>query len=269
MAGAVALYMRLTRRTMTTSKLMSLLVFGGLASMVWGVLLGSVFAVSIPPLLFSPLENPIAMLGLCYGLGVFQIFYALTVAAVHDLKAGRIADAICDKFLWMALLTGLGLMFVPPVALVGQILSLGGGLGILLTAGRRAPKLPGKLIGGLGALYGITGYLSDILSYSRLFALGLATGVVGMVMNLLGGMFFSPINWHSPWAIVIGLLGWLVGIVILAAGHTFNLVISVLGAFIHSMRLQFIEFFSRFYQGGGRLFAPLRATVQHVVLRKK
>ncbi len=99
---------------------------------------------------------------------------------------------------------------------------------------------------GLGALYNVTGWLSDLLSYMRLFGMGLATGVIGMVINILVGMVMQS-----------GIIGIVLGIVLFAGGHLFNAAINILGAYVHSCRLQYIEFFNKFYEEGGKDFRPL------------
>ena len=96
----------------------------------------------------------------------------------------------------------------------------------------------------MGSLYGITGYLSDVLSYSRLLALGLATGVVAKVINILGSLAGS------------GIVGLIVFIAVFLFGTVFNIAINALGAYVHSCRLQYVEFFGKFYTGGGKGFAP-------------
>nr|MDD6335734.1 V-type ATP synthase subunit I [bacterium] len=263
--GAYA-FVRLMRKTGPSRKLPMLLCIGGVATMVWGIAFGGVFCVDVPPLLFRPLDEPLYMLGLCYGLGILHIFYGMALKAYQSIRQGRWWDALFDQGFWYGILIGIGLLFVPATAAIGKWVAIISVAGVLITGGRYNKGL-GKITGGLSSLYGITGYISDILSYSRLFAMGLATGVVGMVINLLGGMLMGPINWASPVGIIVGLLGWVFGIAVLIGGHAFNLVINALGAFIHSARLQYIEFFGRFYEGGGRLFKPLRARNKNTVLR--
>jgi V/A-type H+-transporting ATPase subunit I len=99
----------------------------------------------------------------------------------------------------------------------------------------------------LGSLYSVIGYLSDVISYSRLLALGLSTGVIATVVNELVKTFSN-----------IPILGFILGIVIFLGGHLFNLIINAFGAFVHCSRLQFVEFFTKFFEGGGREFKPLR-----------
>jgi len=110
-----------------------------------------------------------------------------------------------------------------------------------------------RFFSGLYALYGITSYFSDTLSYSRLLALGLSTGVIAMVVNSL-----VQIAWGFP------IVGWIIGILIFAGGHLFNLAIGLLGGFVHSMRLQFVEFFGRFYEAGGKPFQPVKLVNKYI-----
>jgi V/A-type H+-transporting ATPase subunit I len=130
---------------------------------------------------------------------------------------------------------------------------------VILTQGK-SKNLIMKILGGLSGLYfGITGYISDILSYSRLLALGLATGIIGMVINIIGTM----LNEMIPY------VGWLLMIFVLIGGHIFNLIISLVGAFIHSGRLQYVEFFKTFFEGGGKQFAPFMRESKYINLIKK
>lgn len=126
-----------------------------------------------------------------------------------------------------------------------------------------------SFLGGAYAVYGMSAFLGDILSYTRLAALGLSGALVGMVFNVLAKMVWEPVG--GLWA--SGGLGWLWAVLVLLAaasifvfGHTFNVVINLLGAFVHPARLQFVEFFSKFYEGGGRPLAPFRFATRSVVL---
>ena len=128
------------------------------------------------------------------------------------------------------------------------------GAALILLTGGRSKKGIGRVIGGLSSLYDITSYLSDILSYARLLALGLATGVIAQVVNLMGSLAGG------------GAVGTLVLLFAFVIGHTFNLAINALGAFVHSCRLQYIEFFGKFYEDGGEEFAPFRKNTKYVRL---
>ncbi len=227
-------------------KLVNVLFFSSFTTIFWGIVFGSYFGETWHPLLFGPLDNPMGMLIFCLIIGVLHIFSGMAMKMAADIKSGHFWDAIFDQFSWMMLIAGLGLLFLPQTQTVGAVLAIAGALIVLFTAGRAKKGLFGKIIGGFGGLYGITGYMSDILSYSRILALSLATGVVGMVMNLLAGMVQGSI------------IGFILSLAIYAAGHIFNLAMGLLSAYVHDSRLQYIEFFNKFYEGGGYAFRPLQ-----------
>jgi V/A-type H+-transporting ATPase subunit I len=107
------------------------------------------------------------------------------------------------------------------------------------------------------SLYGLSGFIGDILSYSRLFALGLVTGVLALVINLLAGMTAE-----------IPVIGWFIMVLILIGGHLFNFFINILGSFVHTARLQYVEYFSKFFEGGGRFFRPFSWQTKYIKLEK-
>ena len=181
-------------------------------------------------------------------------------------------DILYDVGFWYMLLAGLvvfalsnqmfvgilQLSFILP-ALAGTIgiaVAGIGAVGILLTAGRESRSPFKRLLKGAYGLYGVTGYLSDILSYSRLLALGLATGVIATVVNSMGSMLGG------------GIVGAIVYILVFFVGHTLNLAINLLGAYVHTNRLQFVEFFGKFYEGGGRAFRPFAVHTQYYNIKE-
>ncbi|MBQ1366773.1 MAG: V-type ATP synthase subunit I, partial [Firmicutes bacterium] len=111
----------------------------------------------------------------------------------------------------------------------------------------------------LGAydLYGITSWLSDILSYSRLLALGLATGVIANVINMMASYGGG------------GVVGAIIFIVVFIFGHLLNLGINALGAYVHTNRLQYVEFFSKFYDAGGKKFNPFKTVTKYVQVKEE
>ena len=102
-----------------------------------------------------------------------------------------------------------------------------------------------KLLKGILGIYGLVSYASDLLSYSRILALGLAAGVIGQVVNTMGTMGGPTVG------------GFIMMVVIFVVGHVMNLAINVLGTFVHTSRLQYIEFFGKFYEEGGKPFDPV------------
>ncbi len=237
-------------------KLMNVMLYSSITTMLCGVVFGSYFGETWQPLLFSPMEEPVNMLLLTLLVGAAHIFTGLGVKIYRNLRQGKVLDALFDQVSWILLLAGLGLLFLPAARTAGGVLAVTGALLILFTAGRDRKGLVRKAVGGLSGLYGITSYLSDILSYSRILALSLATGVVGMVMNMLAGMIQGSV------------IGWVLSLVIYAAGHIFNLALSLLSAYVHDCRLQYIEFYGKFYEGGGTLFRPFSIDPHYLRLKK-
>jgi V/A-type H+-transporting ATPase subunit I len=158
----------------------------------------------------------------------------------------------------MVLLIGLVLFgAVPTASRVGMYMAILGAAVLVLTQGRTKKNIIGKLIGGIGSLYDVTSYLSDVLSYSRLLALGLATGVIATVVNTMGMLVGD-----------VPIVGKIALVVIFIGGHTFNILINVLGAYVHSSRLQYVEFFGKFFEGGGQAFVPLRRKYKFIFLKE-
>ncbi len=183
------------------------------------------------------------------------------VSAYMSFRNGRPLDAVFDVFSWYLLILGLPIWYLggsinPAVSKAGLIMTVIGALTIVLTGGRNKKGI-GKITGGLGSIYGITGYLSDILSYSRLLALGLATGVIASVVNTMGSLAGG------------GIIGAVILTIVLIFGHTFNFAINALGAFVHACRLQYVEFFGKFFEGGGIAFQPLKKNTKYVEIINK
>jgi V/A-type H+-transporting ATPase subunit I len=126
-----------------------------------------------------------------------------------------------------------------------------GAAGMVLTQGRHKKGL-GKISSGILSLYDFVGFMSDVLSYSRLLALGLATAVVASVINTMGMLFG------------LNVFGVIVLVLVFIGGHLFNIAISTLGAYVHSSRLQYVEFFSKFYEGGGKPYKPFKYDTKYI-----
>ena len=262
-----AIYLAKAKPTGDAKRYITVALFVGISTVLWGSVFGSWFGDLIPtlsrmitgkevqiPLLLDPLAQPMQMLILSLGLGMVHLFVGMGLAAYRMIKQGHFWDAVFDIGFWYLILLGLVGALVGIQA--GIYMAAAGALGVLITGGRHKKGL-GKITGGLGSLYGITSYLSDILSYSRLMALGLSTGVVATVMNTLGSLAGN------------GVIGWVLFIFVFAVGQTFNFAIGILGAFVHTCRLQFVEFFGKFFEGGGRAFAPLHHKTKYVQLLKE
>ena len=252
-----------------------LLYFAGFSTVIFGALLGSWFGDLYDPkylgadnlmfkaktatMVLDPLQDPVTMLLVALGIGVCNQLYGVVLKMHGALKSGDWQAAAFDGLLWLVTLPGLVLLignFLGGLgtasALAGKALFLVGAAGLLLTQGRGETGVVLKGVNGLVSIYGILGsygcaaFIGDTLSYCRLLALGLTTSIVAMCVNMIGGLVLG-----------IPYVGVVLFVIVLVAGHSFNFAISLLGAFVHSMRLIFVELFGRFYSGGSREFRPL------------
>ncbi|MDE6796599.1 MAG: V-type ATP synthase subunit I, partial [Ruminococcus sp.] len=213
---------------------------------------------------FQPLDDPIKLLLYSFGLGILHLFVGVGVSFKMSWDSGKKLDAFLDTvpvyltILGVAPLASSILVSVPAILkTIGTYMMIAGVVLIILTSGRSSKSVFGKFFGGLYALYNTaTGWLSDILSYSRLLALGLATGSIAGVINLIGTM---PQNMIVKTILLV---------VVFIIGHTANLAINLLGAYVHTDRLQFVELFSKFYTGGGREFRPFTADTKYITFRE-
>ena len=232
------------------------LLFGGYFSDTPTVLMQNWFGIENPPelaLLFSPLTSPIPFLAVSLGIGAVHLITALAIKFYVTWARGHRLDAICDQGSWIILFAGAGVFFLN--RMVGLVLVLTGVAMLILTQGRSERNIFMKLFRGIASLYDIVGYLSDLLSYSRILALGLASMVVGSVFNILGAL---------PGLSVIGVIFF---VLIFAIGHLLNVAVNLLGTFVHTSRLQYIEFFGKFYEDGGHMFAPLAPRSKYSVFK--
>ena len=251
----------------------------GISTIVFGALFGSWFGdivqvvareffgreIGSLALWFEPIDDPIRMLLYSFAFGIAHLFLGLAVAFPIAWKEGRKLDAFLDTVpVYLTVLgaapLGAGILISVPSVLteIGKYMAIAGVVLLFLTAGRSSKSVIGRLFGGLYALYNTaTGYLGDILSYSRLLALGLATGSIAGVINLIGTM---PSN-----LIVKGIML----VIVFVIGHSANLAINLLGAYVHTDRLQFVELFSKFYKGGGRAFSPLKANTKFIRIKEE
>ena len=228
--------------------------------------------VVLAPLWFAPVDDPMRMLMFSMLVGIIQIFTGLALCGYQLLRQKRVKDAIYDVAFWYLLVGGLIFallssdMFsqiakmdkLPAIfGTVGGVCAAIGAIGILLTGGRESKNPVKRLLKGAYALYNVTGYLGDILSYSRLLALGLATGVIAEVINSMAVMAGG------------GVVGFIAFLIIFVFGHTVNIGINLLGAYVHTNRLQFVEFFGKFYSGDGRKFAPFADHTKYFKIREE
>ncbi|HPL98581.1 MAG TPA: V-type ATP synthase subunit I [Bacillota bacterium] len=234
--------------------MMWIMFFGGISTFFWGGIFGGWLGdlIKVKPWWFNPLDEPLKMLIFCLILGVIHLYTGYILQAYQNIKAGNFMDAIYDQVLWLMLLTGLMFLALPPLAAVGKYMAIVGAAGTVIFSARSEKNIFKRLISGVLALYNVSGFLGDVLSYSRLFALCLATGVIAQVFNAMGLMMGGSI------------IGKIIMIAFLAFAHVFNTALGVLGAYVHTSRLQYVEFFGKFYEGEGKPFNPLRIRTKYI-----
>ncbi len=285
--GCAFLILRFPNMAPGTKKALKMFFWCGISTFVWGLLFGGFFGdavqvisrtffdheVRIPPLWFEPIKDPMRMLIFSFAVGILHIFVGLGIKFYQMVKQGDIKGAVYDVVFWYMLVGGgivflistqmfvemAGLSFKLPSA-VGSVAAVCAGIGAvgIILFGGRASRNPAKRVAkGLYELYGVTSYLSDILSYSRLLALGLATGVIAQVFNQMGSMFGG------------GVIGAICFTLVFIVGHALNMAINLLGAYVHTNRLQFVEFFGKFYEGGGRKFKPFTANTKYYKFKEE
>ena len=229
----------------------------------FGLIYGSFFgdAIKIPGLI-DPQRDVNTILAISIALGVIQIFFGLGIKAYVLIRSNRKLDAFFDVGSWMITLASVGLLVGTSMLGLPQYfeyVAVGGfavGSLLIVLTGGRAEKTKGAKIGqGLYALYGITGYVGDLVSYTRLMALGLAGGSIAGALNLLIG--------ELP-----GVAAIIFGPIIFVLAHVFNLLLSLLGAYVHTARLQYVEYFAKFYDGGGKPFRPFKASEEYMNIKK-
>ncbi len=203
---------------------------------------GLVVTLGGEPLVFNPIENPILFLIISLVIGGVHLIAGMAIKFWILCKSGDVVGAIFDVGAYWVLFAGIGCIFLSPT--VGWIL-LGVGVLMIVSMGGRAQKnIVMRILMGLKGLYDLISYASDLLSYCRILALGLAAGVVGQVINLLATMAGA-----TP-------VGFVIMVLVLLVGHALNMAINLLGSFVHTSRLQYLEFFGKFYEDGGVPFEP-------------
>ncbi len=266
------------RLSQKMKKATDMFLYCGISTVIWGALFGSWFGdivqvvaknffnKDIPTLAlwFEPVKDPMKMLLYAFLFGIIHLFVGLGVKFHMQWKSGQRLAAVCDVIPVYMLITGIapigaGVIITvdPTISEIGKYLALAGAALVVLTSGRSSKNIFGKLFGGIYGLYNIgAGYLGDILSYSRLLALGLSTGVIASVINLLGTMTSNIV----AKAVML--------ILVFIFGHAVNIIINLIGTYVHTNRLQYVEFFSKFYEGGGRAFTPLKANTKYYLIKE-
>jgi V/A-type H+-transporting ATPase subunit I len=251
-----------------------LFLLGGFSAIFWGIITGGWFGIEVDrlpqilkrPIIFNPLEDLMKFFILALSFGVIQVLWGMGIEMYEQLRERNFATAFANQLSYIIILPGALLWMISREVSISQqsnraglfIMLIGGGIMVfasLLKKGRN--PLLGLIVSLGGVVWKAKDFLGNILSYSRLMALGLATSVIALVVNTIAG-----IAWKIPF------FGILAALLILVGGHIFNIAINTLGGFVHTTRLQFVEFFSYFFQGGGEAFEPLAPEGKYVITKK-
>ena len=278
----------LIKKMQGDKKLVAMFAICGAATIVVGALTGGWFGdaiqqflPSLEPLrkrvvLFDPLVDAKYFLGLAVGLGYFQIMTGLAIAFVHNLKQKDYMSAVCNQLTWLVMLNSVVIFGAGKVGFVSPRLGIFFGKLAIVPAltifllSHREGGWGGRLGMGFFNLFSAIFYLGDVLSYLRLMALGMVGAGLAMAINVIAqvipdilGQILGLFGLHLPSAIGVAIV-----ILLLVGGHVFNLVLAVLGAFVHTLRLQYVEFFPKFLVGGGKLFEPLSKEYKYIYMKK-
>ena len=233
----------------------------GISVALWGVVYGSFFGFEMPFALISTTSNAMTILILSVVFGFVTVLVGLFLGGMKNVRLKDYTEAYNAGFAWVLILLGLMLLAVgnilPGMSLlvpIGKWLAILNAIGILIVSIVSAKKLSG-LASGLFNLYNVSGYVGDLVSFTRLMALGLSGASIGSAFNLIVNLF-PPLGRFT------------VGLVLFIVLHAINMFLSFLSGYVHGARLIFVEFFGKFYEGGGKPFRPLKPSERYIKTKK-
>lgn len=281
--GGGAIYLKI-KRDGGLKRMAGVFAVGGIFTIVWGILFNSFFGLSLPfmaTLLPNAQRDMWSLVGIKVPavliisliLGCVQLCAGYFCKLVQCWHRGQYLDGLCDGLTWSVFTVGATLAIcgfveefnMPYLGTVGGIIAGVGLLSAMLTAGRKE-KIVGKFTKGFGAAYGVINFVSDILSYARLYGLMLSGAVIAQVVS---GYVVTGYNGSTPLLFSGNAFLVIIGVILMIVGHVFNLGMSLLGAYIHDARLQYVEFYGRFFEGEGELFTPLGSKHKYIYLLKR
>ena len=199
-------------------------------------------------IIVNPINDPMTTLILAVVIGVVQLVFGQCIHIYMGFRDGTAVDSLLDVVPWWLFFASIGLVVAGQPwwwILVGCVI-------LIATQGHTKRGFFGKLLGGVASLYDVTSWLSDILSYARLMALMLATSVIASVMNTLGTLGGLSVG------------GIILFVAVFIIGHVFNVGVNIIGTYVHAARLQYLEFFGKFYEEGGQAFQPMTYNTKYV-----
>ena len=251
-------YFHLSRGTTRFAKFLNIL---GVAVSLWGLVYGSFFGYTLPIVLISTTTDVMTILGLSVAFGFVTVVVGLLLGGFQKVRMKKYAEAYHSGFAWCFILIGILLlalgMMLPHLAVlttVGAVLAIVNAIGIIIASIAEAKSLAG-IGSGLFNLYNISSYVGDLVSFTRLMALGLSGASIGSAFNLIVGLF-PPLGRFT------------VGLLIFVLLHAINIFLSLLSGYVHGARLIFVEFFGKFYDGGGEAFRPLKPAEKYIKITK-
>lgn len=273
MLGGGLIWWKNRARESGFKRLSAVFAMGGVFAVVWGVLFNSLLGLQALPFTVMPdmqkdmwslagISVP-SVLVISMEIGIAQIFTGYICRAVQCFRRGDVPGGIFDGIVWAffslgAFLAVIGFVEESNLPVLKSVGGITAGVSLviaMLTAGH-GQKFFARFTKGFGAAYGVINYASDVLSYARLYGLLLSGAVIANIVSTYAMGFITGGN------VIVAVLG----VMLMVAGHAFNLAMSLLGAYIHDARLQYVEFFGKFYEGEGELFTPLGSSQKYVYL---
>jgi V/A-type H+-transporting ATPase subunit I len=275
MVVAIGIVLKIFKPDKQMRNNLKLFQYCGVSTIIWGLIFGSIFGdapaifynlatgadITMKELLpwptLDPQKDALMLMVISIAFGLVHILIGMGCKFYICWRQKDYKAALFDTGFWMLMLVGFavlaaGMVTTTIVMYVGAGIAIAAAIGLVLTQGRNKKGIVGKAVGGLASLYDITSYISDLLSYSRLLALGLTTGVMAQVFNMLATMLGTSA------------IGIIFMIIIFVVGHAITIGLNALGSYVHTMRLQYVELFSKFYEGGGKPFEPFSLNSKYI-----